>query len=341
MIQARVIKPGSISFCEVKDLSSKDLNPNEILLRIKKIGICGGDIHVMHGKHPFVTYPVIQGHEYGAEVVSVGTNVTKVKVGDKATARPQLVCEKCTQCRDGRYNVCQNLRVQGFQAPGAAQPYFIVPEDRIIKVDSSLSFEEIAMIEPCAVAAHATSKLELTNKNIVITGAGTIGNLVAQFSIARGAKNVLITDVSDLRLKKAQECGIKNVANTAKEDFQSAIEKVFAGESFQIGFEVSAAQACVTDLVTNIQKGGDIVIVAVFAEPVKVNLSELGEHELSMIGTMMYFHEDFELAAKMIKDKKITLDPLITQYFNFVEYPQAFEFIDNHREECMKVIIDI
>lgn len=341
MKQAQVVKPHQIEFVEVDDLSAKDLKDNEILLEIKKIGVCGSDIHVMHGQHPFVTYPVIQGHEYGAKVVAVGKDVTKVAAGDKATARPQLVCGECPPCKKGRYNVCQELRVQGFQAPGAAQSHFIVPEDRIIKVDSSLSYEEIAMIEPCAVGSHATSKVDLKGKNVVVTGAGTIGNLVAQFAVARGANKVLITDVSDLRLEKAKQCGLIYTANTIKEKFEDVVERVFGEEMFQVGFEVSAAEVCMSDLVTNIEKGGDIVVVAVYAEPTKVNLSILGEHEVSLIGTMMYFHEDFVLAAKMLEERKIVLEPLCTQNFSFDDYSKAYTFIDENKEQCMKVIIDM
>jgi L-iditol 2-dehydrogenase/threonine 3-dehydrogenase len=339
MKQAQVIKPGLLQFAEVEDPAFKKLKDNEILLKIHTIGVCGGDIHVMHGQHPFVTYPVIQGHEYGASVLAVGKAVTKVKVGDKATARPQLVCGECPPCKKGRYNVCQNLRVQGFQAPGAAQSHFIVPEDRIIKVDDSLSFEDIALIEPCAVGAHATAKTDLTGKNVVVTGAGTIGNLVAQFAQARGAKKVLITDISDLRLEKAKASGIPYTANTLKEKFEDAIQRVFGGEMFQAGFEVSAAQACITDLVTNIEKGSEIVIVGVFAKPALVDLAVVDEHEITIIGSMMYKHEDFELAAGLLKAGKINVKPLVTQHFNFDNYAEAYQFIDNNREQCMKVVI--
>jgi L-iditol 2-dehydrogenase/threonine 3-dehydrogenase len=337
--QAQVIKPGLIQYAEEEDLTSEKLEDNEILLKIHTIGVCGGDIHVMHGQHPFVTYPVIQGHEYGASVLAVGKSVTKVKPGDKATARPQLVCGNCPPCRKGRYNVCQNLRVQGFQAPGAAQSHFIVSEDRVIKVDDSLSFDDIAMVEPCAVGAHATSKTDLSGKNVVVTGAGTIGNLVAQFAQARGANKVLITDISDLRLKKAQECGIKYVANTAKEKFEDVVSRVFGDEMFQTGFEISGAQPCITDLVEMIEKGCEIILVGVFSKPPFVDLAVVDEHEITIKGSMMYKHEDFELAAELLRDGKINVKPLVTQHFGFDDYAEAYKFIDNNREACMKVII--
>jgi len=339
MKQAQIIKPGVLQFAEVDNLTPGDLKANEILLQIKRIGVCGGDIHVMHGQHPFVTYPVIQGHEYGAVVQAVGSAVTKVKPGDKATARPQLVCGVCAPCRKGRFNVCQQLRVQGFQAPGAAQSHFIVPEDRIIKVDDSLSFDDVAIIEPCAVGAHATSKIDLNGKNVVVTGAGTIGNLVAQFAKARGARKVLITDVSALRLEKAKTCGIEYIANVAEEKFADAVKRVFGDEMFQAAFEVSAAQQCITDLVANIEKGSDIVIVGVFAKPALIDLAVVDEHEITLTGSMMYFHADFELSAKWLKEGKINVQPLITQHFDFNHYADAYTFIDNHREACMKVVI--
>jgi L-iditol 2-dehydrogenase/threonine 3-dehydrogenase len=341
MKQAQIVSPGELRFAEVEDISSREPAKDEILLKIHSIGVCGGDIHVMHGKHPFVTYPVVQGHEYGATVVAVGKNVTKVKPGDKATARPQLVCGKCSPCRKGRYNVCQNLRVQGFQAPGAAQSHFIVPEDRIIKVDDSLLFDDVAMIEPCAVGAHATSKTDLTGKNVVVTGAGAIGNLVAQFAKARGAKKTLITDISDLRLKKAEECGISYTANTLNEKFPDAVRRIFGDEMFQAAFEVSGAQPCITDLVKYIEKGSEIVLVGVFSEPPRVDLAVVDEHEITIKGSMMYRHEDFELAAEWLRDGKINVKPLVTQHFKFDDYAEAYRFIDNHREECMKVVITL
>jgi L-iditol 2-dehydrogenase/threonine 3-dehydrogenase len=232
--------------------------------------------------------------------------------------------------------------VEGFQAPGAAQRHFVVTEDRIIKVDATLPYDEIAMIEPCAVAAHATSRTDVCDKNVVVTGAGTIGNLVAQFALARGAKRVLITDISDLRLVKARACGIVHTANTSKEPFEDAVQRVFGAELFQLAFEVSAAQQCVTDLVSTIEKGSDIVIVGVFSRPALVDLGVVDEHdEITLIGSMMYKHENFEFAMDLLRDGKVSVKTLITHHFKFSEYAAAYSFIDSHREECMKVIIDL
>ncbi len=123
----------------------------------------------------------------------------------KATARPQLVCGVCGPCRRGQYNTCQELKVQGFQAPGVAQELFVVDEERIVALPDHMNFVQGAMVEPSAVGAHATNRTDLQGKNVVVSGAGTIGNLVAQFAKARGAKKVMITDISDYRLYIARQ----------------------------------------------------------------------------------------------------------------------------------------
>lgn len=341
MIQAKVIRPHEIEMIEVETPVAGDLQDNEILLKIHKIGVCGSDIHVWHGQHPFVKYPVVQGHEYSAHVVAVGKGVTTVAPGDKATARPQLVCGKCGPCRSGRPNVCEELRVQGFQAPGCAQPFFIVPESRVIKCAPHLDYEKIALMEPCAVGIHASRRVDVRDKNVVVTGAGTIGNLVAQAVKGRGAKKVLITDISDLRLEKARECGLMYTANTARESFHDAVKNAFGDEGFQCAFEVSGAQKCIDDLVMSVEKGSDIVIVAVFSNKPNIDMSVVNEHELRIVGSMMYLHDDYLLAAEMLADGRLEVGPLVTQRFDFREYADAYDCIDSRREECMKVIIDL
>lgn len=340
MKQAIMTVPGVIEFREVQ--KPENLAPNEVLLKIQKIGVCGSDIHVFHGKHPATPYPVVQGHEYSATIEAVGKDVEVAKPGMRATARPQLVCGKCGPCKRGQYNACQELKVQGFQAPGVAQDYFVTTEDRLIIFPDSMSFEHGAMLEPTAVGAHATNRVNsLEGKNVVVSGAGTIGNLVAQFAKARGAKKVLITDVSDNRLKKAKECGIDNTLNVISTKFETGIKQCFGEEGFQVGFEAAGVQASLDALIANVEKGGDVVILGVYAENPVVNMYYVGEHELNVYGSMMYKHEDYEESVKMISAGKIVLDPLITASFPFNEYLDAYNYIDEHGDKIMKVMIEL
>ncbi|MDN5216829.1 alcohol dehydrogenase catalytic domain-containing protein [Fulvivirgaceae bacterium BMA12] len=340
MRQAVMTKPGKIEFGEVPEPGQ--VNKHEIKLKIRKIGVCGSDIHVYHGKHPFTSYPVIQGHEYSGEVVEVGELVKKVKPGDKATARPQQVCGKCPPCLRGDYNICNNLKVEGFQAPGTAQDYFILPEDRIIRLPDALSYEQGAMIEPAAVGAHATSRSgDLKGKNVMVFGAGPIGNLVAQFAQARGAGKVLITDISDFRLNKAKECGIRYTANIANEDVGKAAKKVFANEGFDVVFECAGVEITLDLAIQHVNKGGKVVVVAVYGDRPEVDMAVVGDRELSLIGTLMYKHEDYEESVALIQSGLIKTEPLFTGHFRFEKYLDAYKYIDEQGDRSLKVIIDL
>jgi L-iditol 2-dehydrogenase/threonine 3-dehydrogenase len=340
MKQAIMSSPGKIEYADVAHPGTP--KPGEVLLKIKRIGVCGSDIHVFHGEHPATPYPVVQGHEYSAIVEAVGAQVTGVKAGMKATARPQLVCGKCGPCKRGQYNACQHLKVQGFQAPGVAQDYFLVPEDRLVVLPDSFSLDQGAMIEPAAVGAHSTKRgTGLKGKNVVVSGAGTIGNLVAQFAKARGAKKVLITDISEFRLEIAKKCGIEATLNVKNTTMKEGIEACFGNEGFQVGLEAAGVQESLDGLIANVEKGGDVIILGVYAENPTVNMYYLGEHELNVFGSMMYRHEDYEEAVSMMAGGLINTQPLVSKHFPFEEYLQAYQYIERLKDKTMKVIIDL
>jgi 2-desacetyl-2-hydroxyethyl bacteriochlorophyllide A dehydrogenase len=340
MRQAIMISPGVIEHREIPEPGQ--LKENEVLLRIKRIGVCGSDIHVFHGKHPATPYPVVQGHEYSAIVEATGKSVTKVKPGMKATARPQLVCGECGPCKRGQYNACQKLKVQGFQAPGVAQDLFVVPEERIVVFPDSMTLEQGAMIEPAAVGAHSTNRVPvLKGKNVVVAGAGTIGNLVAQFAKARGAAKVLITDISDYRLGIARQCGIDATLNVKTTSFEEGTKSFFGSEGFQIGFEAAGVQSSLDVLMQFVEKGGAVVILGVYSQNPVVNMFYLGEHELNVFGSMMYRQEDYEAAVEMISSGKIITKPLLTTSFPFNKYLDAYKYIEEQGERSMKVMIEL
>lgn len=330
---------------EIEEVSvPKEIKPNEILVRVHRVGVCGSDIHMYYGMHPFAnTYPMVQGHEYAGEIVAVGPEVKEFAPGQKVTGRPHVVCGHCPPCRRGQYNVCHNLKVEGCAGPeGAAQEYFIIPQERAVAIPANMSFDQAAMIEPTAVGAHSTKRAgDLFGKNVVVTGAGTIGNLVAQFAQARGAKKVLITDLVDFKLDKAKACGIAHTANLTNESFSDASQRVFGDEGFQVGFEAAGVEAALTSLIAGVEKGGTIVIIGVYVKNPVVNMGFLGEHELNVVGSMMYRHEDYIEAVDWVDTGKIKLDPLITQNYPLDEYFDAYRFIEAHTEQAIKVMIRV
>ena len=332
-------QPGQIEF---KEVDAPVAGPGEILLRVKKIGVCGSDIHVWHGLHPFTPYPVVQGHEFSAVVEAVGEGVEKVKPGMKATAAPQKVCGICNPCKRGDYHICDELKVRGFQAPGCAQDLFVVPEERIVAFPDSLSYEQGALIEPAAVAAHSTNRVKtLEGKNVVVFGAGTIGNLVAQAARCRGAKKVMITDLSDFRLEKARESKVDATCNVGKESFAEKVRETFGDEGFDMAFEAAGVEAALDDAVQHIQKGGDIVVLGVFGERPRVDMSVVGDRELSLIGTLMYRQNDYKQAVEWIAGGAMITEPLVTGHFAFDEYEAAYHYIEEQGDTTLKIVIDL
>jgi L-iditol 2-dehydrogenase len=168
MLQQVMIAPGKIEFRNIDKPVPKE---NEVVIKIMSIGICGSDMHVYHGKHPFTKYPVTQGHEVSGQIVEVGEKVSNLFVGQKVTVQPQVVCGKCYPCRHGKYNLCEELKVMGFQTTGLASEYFAIDSAKVTPLPDHMDFDEGAMIEPLAVAVHAIRKFgDVTGKKVVVLG---------------------------------------------------------------------------------------------------------------------------------------------------------------------------
>ena len=339
MLQQVMTAPGEIMFREIPKPEPKD---NEVVVKIMKIGVCGSDIHVYHGKHPFTKYPVTQGHEVSGKVEAVGKNVTGFTVGQKVTIEPQVYCGKCYPCTHGKYNLCEELKVMGFQTTGTASEYFAVDASKVTALPENLTYNEGAMIEPLAVTVHAAHRAEaVEGKKIAILGAGPIGILLVQSVKAMGAKEVLITDVSDHRLSLAKECGADYAVNTKNEDFNGAMLRCFGADKADVIYDCAGNDITINQAIRCARKGSQIILVAVFADMAKADMAVLNDHELDLNSSMMYRHEDYLEAIRYVSDGKIRLKPLMSKHFAFKDYSQAYQYIDANRETTMKVLIDV
>lgn len=339
MLQQVMTAPGKIEFREIETPVPK---AGEVLIRIMKIGVCGSDIHVWHGKHPFTSYPVTQGHEVSGEIAALGAGVENLEVGQKVTIQPQVVCGKCYPCRHGKYNLCETLKVMGFQTTGVASEYFAVDAAKVTPLPQEMSFDEGAMIEPLAVAVHAVRKFgDMQGMRVAVLGAGPIGILVAQAAKGMGAESVLITDISDLRLEKARQCGVDFCVNTREADFGEALVSSFGPDKADVIYDCAGNNVTMGQAIRCARKGSTIILVAVFAGMAEVDLAVLNDHELDLNTTMMYRNEDYLEAIELVRAGKVDLRPLISKHFAFRDYAEAYRYIDENRETTMKVIIDV
>ncbi|MCF2667176.1 zinc-dependent alcohol dehydrogenase [Faecalicatena contorta] len=339
MTQAIMTKPGKIVYQEV---DVPEVKPDQIQIKMKRIGICGSDIHVNHGKHPYTSYPVVQGHEVSAEVVEVGSEVTNCKVGDKVTIQPQVVCGKCYPCTHGLYNDCETLKVMGFQTTGMASDYFVVDAKKALVLPEEMSWDHGAMIEPLAVAVHAVRRFsaDMTGKKAVVLGGGPIGNLVAQTAKALGAEVVLLSELSTYRRETAKKCGITAV-NPNEKDLLEAIIEACGEDRADVIFECIGINPTTKQAIEYARKGSHIVIVGVFGDLATVDMAAVQDHELTLLGSAMYREEDFKKAIELVADGKIEFESLITHRFGFRDFKKGYDTIDQQKDKAMKVIINM
>lgn len=230
----------------------------------------------------------------------------------------------------------------GFQTTGTASHFFAVDASKVTPIPEDMSFEEGAMIEPLAVAVHGVKQVgNVKGLNIVVIGAGPIGNLVAQAAKGMGAAKVMVTDVSDLRLKKARECGIDVCVNTREKDFGEAMTEAFGPDKADVIYDCAGNNITMGQAIKHARKGSIIVLVAVFAGMATVDLAVANDHELDIKSTMMYRHEDYLDGISLVKENKVYLKPLISKTFAFKDYLKAYQYIDDNRETTMKVIINV
>lgn len=339
MIQQVMTRPGEIEFCEIPTPKPER---GQVFVKIKKIGICGSDIHVYHGKHPYTNYPVTQGHEVSAQVTALGKGVEGLEVGQKVTIEPQVICGKCYPCTHGRYNLCESLKVMGFQTTGMASEYFAVGASKVTHLPEHMTYNEGAMIEPLAVTVHAAKRAgELNNRKIAVLGAGPVGILLCQTLKALGADKVMVSDVSDYRLELALKCGVDYAINTRERDFGEAMAECLGADKADVICDCAGNNTTMNQAVQNARKGSRIVLVAVFANIATVDLAKLNDSEPILDTSLTYRHEDYVEAIKLVGEGKIQLKQLMSKHFAFKDYLAAYQYIDENREFTMKVMIDI
>ena len=339
MIQQLMTEPKKITFREV-DIPKP--GPDQVLVKIKRIGVCGSDIHVYHGMHPYTSYPVTQGHEVSGKIVKLGQYVSNLEVGQKVTIEPQVFCGRCYPCLHGKYNLCENLKVMGFQTVGTASEYFAVDASKITPLPEGLSYNEGAMIEPLAVTVHAGKRFaDIKGAKVAILGAGPIGILLSQSVKALGASEVMITDISERRLELAKSVGADYAVNTKDVDFGAALVEYFGPDKADVIYDCAGNDITINQAIQNARKGSTIILVAVFAKLANADLAKLNDSELDLNTSMMYRHEDYVDALRFVNEGKIQLKPLESAHFAFADYQKAYEYIDANRESTMKVLIDV
>jgi (R,R)-butanediol dehydrogenase / meso-butanediol dehydrogenase / diacetyl reductase len=284
----------------------------QVQIRVTFCGICGTDLHLFHGAMANrLTLPHVMGHEMSGTIAAVGAGVAGYQPGDRVTVRPLDPCGKCPACVAGHSHICHNLKFIGIDTPGALQGLWTVPAHTLHRLPDSLSLRQGAMVEPIAVACHDVRMGEVREGEFAaVIGGGPIGMLIALVAQARGARLVM-AEVNPFRIQLARELGIDAV-NPAETDLASLVNQRTGGAGADVVFEVSGSAAGAEMMTRLPRTRGRIVVVAIFADPPKVDLFRFFWRELKLAGARVYEAEDFELAIQLAAGGKLPLDKLIT-----------------------------
>ena len=314
------------------------LATGQVRVAIKACGICGSDLHTFEGHHPFVTYPVFPGHELAGLVVDVGKAVPETWAGKRVVIEPSVVCGVCENCRAGRYNICERLQVMGFQTPGGMADQLDVPADRLVRVPATMTDEQGAFVEPLAVAVHASRlPASLIARDIVVLGAGTIGLLVGQVVHAYGARRVVLTDPLPARRAVVSQLGLHAI-EPPDDGGEMLSEEYFAGRRPDVIFECVGVEATLRQAIQWVRKGGEIIVVGVFGRDALIPAGLIQDRELVLRGSLMYVRSDFQEAVRLIAERRVQVDPLISHRLPLAAVEEAFR-IAGSRAGALKVMV--
>jgi len=319
--------------------------PDEVLIAVARVGVCGSDLHAYHGRHPFIQLPVVPGHEFAGTVVEIGTEAAAsghdFALGQRATVEPSLVCNSCYNCTHGRYNICERLQVIGCQTAGALSEYVAVPASKVLPLPDNMTWDQAVMVEPLAVGVHGVGMARFQlGADVLILGAGTIGLMTLQAAKAFGARRVMITDLIQDRLDLAVRLGADYGVNPSATDLALALEQAFGPQRADVILECVGIAATAREAIRVARKGTRIVLAGVFEEEVTINLGLVQDRELELAGTLMYVGDDFPTALALVRDGKVQVEPLITHRFPLSQAAEAFATADD-RLRALKVLVEV
>jgi L-gulonate 5-dehydrogenase len=339
MKEVIVVNPHKV---EVREIPIPEIsNDYEVLVNMKSAGVCGSDFHIYHGTNPCSTYPRIPGHENAGIVTAVGDKVTKVKVGDHVIVDLIMTCGECYQCKIGRKNVCEHVRVRGSGADGGWREYFTAPEDEVYKISNEVPWKDAALVEPFAIGAHCTQRGRVVEDDVVfILGTGTIGAIILQTCKAKGCKTVICCDVNDNSLERAKKYGADYVINSKKEDIVKRVQEITNGQGISIAFDSACFPGSLTTLMQPgiLRNAGRVVPLGFVTEPEAITQAMINQRELDIIGSRMSCHQ-FEPTIKHMENHDFDLEGIATTFIKFSEIEKVFGHMDKPDPSVKKMVI--
>ena len=336
-----LVKTGAHPGLELTEVPTPTAGAGQVLIRVLRTGICGTDLHIESWDSwaaGAITPPRVLGHEFVGEVAAIGAGVTRAEPGDIVSGEGHLVCGTCRNCMAGRRHLCIRTVGLGVHTDGAFAEYVVLPESNVWVHRHEIDLDVAAIFDPFGNAVHTALSFPVIGEDVIITGAGPIGIMAAAVAKHAGARNVVITDVSEHRLDLARKVGVDLAVNVAEKTIEQAQQELGMAEGFDVGMEMSGKPSALQSMIANMAHGGRIAMLGLPAEEFPVDWSSVVLKMLHIKG--IYGREMFETWYSMtvLLQRGLDLAPVITHRYDHTQHAEAFA---TAREgKCGKVILD-
>ena len=326
----------------IEDIPTPEVGPDEVRIRVKLAAVCGTDLHIHDWDdwaqatvHP----PLVVGHEFMGEVDSVGDRVSTVAVGDRVAGEGHIVCGTCRNCRAGRHHLCRATQGIGVNRDGAFADYIVMPEENVYRLPDSVPDEIAAILDPLGNAVHTALSFDLVGEDVLITGAGPIGQMAVAVSRHAGARNIVITDPVEARLDRARAMGATRAVVPGPGVLDGVMAELEMVEGFDVGLEMSGHPGGLADMVDSMIHGGKLALLGLFGRDAAVDLNQIILKGLTLKG--IYGREMFDTWHKALAMLGTGLDvtPTITHRFSLEQFEDAFAVLTSG--EASKVVLEI
>ena len=312
----------------VTDAPIPEPGHNDLLIKIRKTAICGTDIHIYNWddwSRKTIPVPMIVGHEYVGEVVAIGQEVRGFSIGDRVSGEGHITCGHCRNCRAGRTHLCRNTIGVGVNRQDCFAEYLVIPAFNAFRIPDNISDELAAIFDPFGNAVHTALSFDLVGEDVLISGAGPIGIMAAAVCKHVGARNVVITDINDYRLKLARKMGVTRAVNVAHEDLRGVMRELGMTEGFDVGLEMSGAPPAFRTLLEVMNHGGRIALLGIPPGEMAIDWNQVIFKGLFIKG--IYGREMFETWYKMaaLIQSGLDLTPVITHRYSIDDFQQGFD----------------
>ena len=327
-----------------KEIPMPEAGPQDAIVKIEKCGICGSDVHYyQHGRvgDYIVEGEFTLGHEVAGTVVSVGSEVKDLKIGDRVALEPGVGCGHCEQCKTGRYNLCEDVIF--FATPpvqGALQNYVRHPANMCFKLPDNVSTTAGALVEPLCVGLHACKQGGVTlGQSVVILGAGCIGLCALLSAKALGASNVIVIDLFEKRLEFAKKLGANAVIDASREDSFARVAELLDGKGADVVIECAGSAKTIHQTPFLAKLGGTVVLTGIAVESeLQYNFAQVMSKELT-IKSVFRYRNLYPTAIAAIADGTIDIEQIVTHVFKFENAKEAFDTVIADAKNVVKGVI--